>query len=160
MNGPMWNRIRRMHEEMDRIFDEFFNIGGLVALPGSKANLAPAKEQTFSTHLARAAADLYETDKEVIAKFDLPGIDKKDIDIKLTEDRLSVRVEKKAEKEEKGKDFYFMERSYAGFYRSLPLPPYIKATDAKAEYKDGVLTIRIPKDQEKLKSKEIKIDVQ
>jgi len=160
MNSQVWNKIRRMHEEMDRLFDEFFNIGGLVALPGSRTHLAPSKEQAITGHLFKAAADLYETDKEVIAKFDLPGIDKKDIDIKLTEDRISVKVEKKAEKEEKGKDFYFMERSYSGFYRSLPLPPYIKPQDAKAEYKDGVLTVKIPKDQEKLKSEEIKIDVQ
>jgi HSP20 family protein len=154
--------MRKMQEEMDRLFSEFFNFESpFLALPAKGAfsnQLARTAEP--SAHLFKAPVDLYETDKEVIAKFDIPGVDKKDIDIRVAEDRLSVKVEKKSQKEEKSKDYYFLERSYAGFYRSVPLPPYIKSDQAKAEYKDGVLTIKIPKDEEKLKSKEVKVNVE
>ncbi|MEM4158961.1 MAG: Hsp20/alpha crystallin family protein, partial [Candidatus Anstonellaceae archaeon] len=107
----------------------------------------------------KAFTDVYETDKDLVAQFDIPGVNKNDIDIKITENNLTVKVEKKAQKEEKGKDFYFLERNYAGFYRCIGLPPYLKTDQAKAEYKDGVLTITIPKDEKKIKEKEIKIKV-
>ncbi|MCX8162981.1 MAG: Hsp20/alpha crystallin family protein [Candidatus Micrarchaeota archaeon] len=160
MNWRLMERFRQMQEEMDKLFEDFFSSErfgpSFLALP------SPEKQplQRFQpARFLKAYADLYETDKEVIAQFDLPGFDKNDIDIKISDNNLTVKVEKKAQKEEKAKGYYLSERSYAGFYRCISLPPYLKPDQAKAEYKNGVLTISIPKDEKKLKENEIKIKV-
>jgi HSP20 family protein len=156
----IWDRMRRMQEEMNRIFGDFFQEPALL-LPTTRALSSGESLPALASSqpLARAAADLYETDKEIVAKFDLPGVRKSDIEVEAGEDQLCVKVEKKEEYEEKKKDSYFIERSWAGYYRSLPLPPYAKIDGTKAEYKDGVLTVRIPKDESKIKPKKNKVKV-
>ena len=97
--------------------------------------------------------DLEETDKEVIAKFELPGVEKKDIQLNITENKIEVKVEKKQETKTEKKGFYKEERSYKGFYRAMALPPEVIAEKAKAKYKDGVLEVIIPKAETKKKNK-------
>jgi HSP20 family protein len=74
----------------------------------------------------------------------LPGVEPWDIDISLTKDALTIKGEKKQEKEDKGKDSYRMERSYGSFTLTIPLPAEIDTDKAKAEFKKGVLTISLP----------------
>lgn len=107
-----------------------------------------------------ATTDVRETDKEVIAAFDMPGIDKKDIELNVTEDTLSVRAEKKHEVKKEEKGYFHQERSYAGFYRQVHLPAKVLSDKAKAKYDNGVLKVIIPKAQPKKKEKSTKVKVE
>ncbi|HIC90693.1 MAG TPA: Hsp20/alpha crystallin family protein [Syntrophaceae bacterium] len=100
--------------------------------------------------------DISETDKEVIVKAEIPGMDTEDIDITLRDGMLSIKGEKKQEKEEKDEHYQRIERYYGSFTRNLRLPCEVSENKAKAEYKDGVLTIKLPKTG-KSREKHIKI---
>ena len=111
----------------------------------------------FKGIMKQPLVDIKETDKEVIVTADMPGIEKKDIDLDITEDMISIKAEKKHEAEIKKEGFYRQERSYAGFARQFALPAKVIAEKAEAKLKDGVLEITIPKMQIKEKKKKIEI---
>ncbi len=132
-------------DEMNRLFDNFFR--GFDIEPFGR------KITAFSPNI-----DISETDKEVVISAELPGIEEKDIDVSLTKDSVTIKGEKKEEKEEKGKSYYRMERSYGSFCRTIPLPTEIDADKTTAEFKKGVLTIKMPKTPEAIKeTKKIQI---
>lgn len=133
-----------LKKEMDRIFENFFG----ERLPAFK------EEFEFAP-----SVDVSETDNEVIVKAIVPGVDKKDINITLTENSITVKGELKREKEEKKKNYYRQEISYGAFSRTIPLPVEVNTEGAKANLKDGVLEVVIPK-SEKAKIKEIKVNVE
>ena len=150
MPRDFWEEMRKMQEDMDRLFrdfnERFYSGERLLPVPGEKM---PA--------LRPAVTDLQETDESVIATIELPGMKKEDISLTLREHMLEVKAEKKEEEKEE-KEVYKSYRSrYAGFYRKLPLPAPINADEAKATYKNGVLEVTMPK-TEKKKMKEISID--
>jgi len=89
--------------------------------------------------------DVYETDSEVVLKTELPGIKKEDIEVTIKENSVHIKAERKEEKEEKTENVHRVERFYGKIERVVPLPVEVKPEEAKAEYKDGVLEIRIPK---------------
>ena len=91
------------------------------------------------------AFDISETANEIHVKAELPGVDAKEIDITVTGDLLTIKGEKKEEKEEKGQNFHRRERRYGSFSRSFRLPVEVKADSIDAGYKDGVLTVTMPK---------------
>ncbi len=119
-----------MRREMDRLFDEFRGVGGgpYAAL---EADFAPA-------------IDMRETEKGIEITAELPGIEEKDIDISLADNVLTLKGEKKAEREEKGKGWYFSERSHGSFSRSIPLPVEVAEDKVNAQFKNGVLKIELP----------------
>jgi HSP20 family protein len=100
--------------------------------------------------------DIKETEKEVQIKADLPGMKLEDIDVSVDENQLIIKGERKTEKEEKGKDYIRVERSYGSFYRSFNIGVPVKADEIKASYKNGVLEINLPKTEVK-KPKKIEI---
>lgn len=102
--------------------------------------------------------DISETKDEVIVKAEVPGMTKEDISVFLQDNVLTLRGEKKQEKEEKDKTFHRVERSYGSFVRSFTLPTLVQADKVKAAYKVGVLQITLPKAEE-VKPKEILISV-
>lgn len=102
--------------------------------------------------------DVSETENNIVVKAELPGIDPKEIDISLTDDLLTIKGEKKQEKEEKDENYHRVERSYGAFTRSLRLPQEVRSEKIEANYKDGILKITLPKSEE-AKRKEIKIKV-
>ena len=102
-------------------------------------------------------ADLEETDNELIARFELPGVDKKDIQLNITENKIEVKAEKKQEEKIEKKGIYKEERSYTGFYRSFALPGEVVPEKSKAKYKDGILEVAMPKAE---KTKKSKIDIE
>ena len=104
------------------------------------------------------AVDIVETENELILKADVPGVELKDIDIQFENGTLTVKGERKFEKEEKGKGFHRMERSYGAFGRYFTVPETVDAEHVKADYKAGVLTITLPK-KEVAKPKAIKVQV-
>ena len=102
--------------------------------------------------------DIVETENELILKADVPGVDLKDIDIQLKDGSLTVKGERKLEKEEKNKGFHRMERSCGSFVRIFTVPDTVDAERVKADYQAGVLTITLPK-KEVAKPKAIKVQV-
>jgi HSP20 family protein len=102
------------------------------------------------------AVDMYETEGEVMVKASLPGLKPEEVEITITGNALEIRGETKEETEEKRGDYYYKERSYGTFQRSLTLPVEIKAGEAEATFENGVLTLKMPK-AEQAKAKQIKI---
>lgn len=90
--------------------------------------------------------DIYQTEQEVVATAELPGISSKDdIEVLLTENSLTIKGEIKREGEERQEDYYHRERYYGTFSRTLPLPAEVRPDQARATYRNGILEIRIPK---------------
>jgi len=135
--------FEKMRKEMDRLWDSF-----LEGRPGRRAHEEWAPALDFS-----------ETKSDLVVKAELPGIDPKDIDISINEGVLTIRGEKRQEKEEKEEGFHFVERSYGSFARSIRLPGEVQSDKINASYKNGVLKITLPK-SEAAKKKEIKIKVE
>ena len=100
--------------------------------------------------------DVSETDKEIIVRAEVPGIERDDIDITLTNGLLTIKGEKKHEDEEKKEDYHRIERRYGSFARTLRLPSDVEHDNIEANYKDGVLKLVIPK-PEKEEAKKIAI---
>jgi len=122
--------------EMNKLVDNWF--GGFNLSPW-----APLEKGLATTFTPRV--NVSETDKEIKVSAELPGMDEKDIDVSLTRDTLTIKGEKKEEKEDKGKDYYRMERSYGSFTRAISLPIEVDTDKAKATFKKGVLQVVLPK---------------
>ncbi len=134
--------VSRFRGEMDQLFDRFFDWKPF-GIMREKGMWAPA-------------LDLSETETEVSVKAELPGMDPKEIEISLNRDILTLRGERKQEKEEKGENFHRIERSFGSFSRTVQLPAEVDAEKVDAVYKDGVLQIKLKK-TEKSTSKKIEI---
>jgi HSP20 family protein len=102
--------------------------------------------------------DVSETDDAVRVTAELPGIQAKDVDISLTEDLLTIRGEKKSEQSQMKSDCHRVERSYGLFTRTVRLPAELDADKVEATFKDGVLTITMPK-REEAKTRKVKVEV-
>jgi HSP20 family protein len=105
------------------------------------------------------AVDVAETEKEYVFTADVPGLQKDDVHVEVDKGLLKIRGERKEHKEEKGKNFLRKEHFYGSFNRIFPLPADAKTDNVKADYKNGVLTVRVVRAEE-LKPKSVKIDVQ
>ncbi|NLP10348.1 Hsp20/alpha crystallin family protein [bacterium] len=101
--------------------------------------------------------DVEENQESVVVKADLPGIDKKNLSVNLKDNLLTIRAERKCEKEDKGKNYDRSERAFGIFQRTFELTERFKADAIKADYKDGVLTVTLPKADE-VKPREISIN--
>jgi len=142
MEWRPFREVSRLRREMDRLWDDFFGPGRRALQPLEGA-WAPA-------------VDVSETADKITVKAEVPGMDAKDIEISLVGDTLSIKGEKKAEREEKGENYHLVERSYGSFSRSLKLPAAVDADKIEATYKQGVLTVTCPK-KEEVKPKAIEI---
>jgi HSP20 family protein len=101
---------------------------------------------------------MYETKDDLFVALELPGIREKDVNVSITGDMLTVKGDRRFERDVTDEGYYRLERVYGKFERSMPLPIPVQADKVKATYRDGVLEIRLPKVEE-VKPKEIKIDV-
>ena len=104
------------------------------------------------------AVDLFEEKDDIVVKAELPGMDKDNIEVNLTENRLTIKGEKKKAEEVKEENYYRSERSYGSFVRNIELPKAVHADKVTASVKNGILEVRIPKTEE-AKAKEIKVKV-
>jgi len=141
-----FQELDRMRRDMDRLWDSFFEDRPMVRRGDWMGEWMPS-------------LDLSETKNEFVVKAEVPGMTPKDIDISLSEGILTIRGEKKQEKEEKEENYHFVERSYGSFSRSIRLPGEVHSDKIKAAYKDGILRVTLPKTEE-TKKKEIKIKVE
>ncbi len=135
--------LGHLRREMDRMWDDVFE--GM-----------PARRRLTEEEAWFPALDMSETKDSLIVKAELPGIDPKDVNLTLQDHILTIRGERKAEKEEKNENFHLKERTYGSFFRSVELPYPVKDGEVKASFKNGVLTITMPKSEE---AKEKKIEI-
>jgi HSP20 family protein len=126
--------IQALHDEMNDLFDNFFGPTAIVPVGRTKM------ERVFVP-----SVNVSEDDKEILVTAEVPGIDEKELDITIGKDALTIKGEKKAENEEKGKNYYRLERSYGSFQRIIPLAAEIEEGKAKANFKNGVLKVTLPK---------------
>ncbi|MFZ2089935.1 MAG: Hsp20/alpha crystallin family protein [Desulfobaccales bacterium] len=137
-----FREVTRLRNEMDRLWDEYFG-------PGRRA-FQPLEETWLP------AVDVAETGDKVTVKAEIPGMEAKDIEISMVGDTLTIKGEKKAEREEKDENYHMVERSYGSFSRAMKLPAAVAADKVEATYKNGVLTVVLPK-KEEVKPKAIEI---
>jgi HSP20 family protein len=137
-----FSNLSSLRRDMDRLWDRFF--GEERGLTSWKGDWSPT-------------INLTETNNKLVVKTELPGVDPKNVDISVSGDMLSITGEKKEEKEEQDEHYYLMESSYGSFSRSVRLPVEVNEDKIKANYKDGILKITLPKAKE-AKKKSIKID--
>ena len=129
-NLTRWEPVREMmslREAMDRLFDDAFtrpiSVSGVSGMP---------------------AIDMYQTNDDVVVKATLPGLKSEDVDITVTGETLTLRGEFKQEDEQKESNYHIRESRYGSFERSVLLPTDVKADKAKADFKNGILTITMP----------------
>jgi HSP20 family protein len=139
----------QMRREMNRLFDDVFGGFGLPSVLGPVLRQMPVAPKI----------DVSETDNEIQVTAEMPGIDQNDVEVLLEDDRLIIRGEKKEEREDKDRNYHLRERVQGAFSRTLPLPFAPDPNQVKAEFKNGVMTITIPKPPE-VKQKQHRIDVQ
>lgn len=119
-----------LQREIDRLFEDFSR--GMPAFNGGNKEMMPSM-------------DVIETDKDIEVTAELPGLEEKDVQIDVADNMLTIRGEKKAEKEEKDKNYRLVERSYGAFTRTLSLPDGVNADSIKASMAKGVLKVMVPK---------------
>jgi HSP20 family protein len=115
-------------------------------------------EENLTTSAFVPPVDIYEDEHNITLKIEVPGIEQKDMDVRLENNTLTVRGERKFEKEEKEENFHRLERRYGSFYRAFTLPNTVDADSVKADYDNGLLKITLAKKAE-AKPKQIKVNV-
>jgi HSP20 family protein len=134
--------LSALQEQVNRLFeDTFFRGSDEAALTA----WAPS-------------VDIYETEQELVLRADLPGLTEKDIDLRIENNMLTIRGERQFEKNVKEENYLRVERAFGSFSRSFTLPNTVNPDAIKAEYKDGVLTVTLPK-REESKPRQVKISV-
>lgn len=141
-------------EEMESLFNEAFRSPFSLLGPSMWPRMRmPEMEEV------QPSIDIFEEDGNVMVKAEIPGMRKEDIEVSLTDDTITISGEKKKEEKTEKKNYYRLERSYGSFCRSFRLPKEVQTDKAKANFKDGILEIKIPETEE-AKKKEIKIPIQ
>ena len=138
-----WGRLSDLRDEIDRLFD------------------APLSDLTRASQLLSGwtpALDVYEEKDHFIVKAELPGMKKEDIDVSLHDGSLSISGERKSETKHEDAEVYRAERFFGRFQRTVTLPAPVAADKVNAQYKDGILTVKLPKTEE-AKPKQIDVSV-
>ncbi len=145
-----WRPFENLRREIDRVFEDFN--GGMWRSPFGRSlfDMQPfwQREATWSA----PAVDVAETEKAYEISADLPGMDEKNVEVKFSDGVLTIKGEKQEEKEEKKKDYYLSERNYGSFQRAFQVPDSVDADKIEATFKNGVLTVTMPKSPEAQKS--------
>lgn len=149
--------LQSFRGEMDRLFDRFAGGFGLPAFR-RMFDLDPASRMESAFSFSAPAVDMTEDDKAYKITAELPGLDEKDIDVTVSGDMLTLKGEKRYEKDEQDKNCYMTERAYGSFQRSFVLPDGIDREKIAADLSKGVLTITLPKTPEAQKQQK-KIEV-
>jgi HSP20 family protein len=126
--SSVWQPFGLLQREIDRVFEDF--AGGFKA---------------FGTGGVVPSVDMAETEKEIEFTAELPGLEEKDVQLSVADNRLTIQGEKKLEKEQSDKDYRFVERSYGSFSRTLDLPPGVNPDSISATITKGVLKVVVPK---------------
>ncbi|HEX9786592.1 MAG TPA: Hsp20/alpha crystallin family protein [Candidatus Binatia bacterium] len=144
--------LGRWERDMDRMMEDFF---GRRARPWWPERWFGADQFDIRTPVV----DVFEEKDDIVVKAEIPGMDKDNIEVNLTDHTLTIKGEKKKAEEVKEENYYRSERRYGSFVRTLDLSREVQADKVKAKFKDGVLEVRMPKTEE-AKAKEIKVQVE
>jgi HSP20 family protein len=139
-----WLPLESLRRKIDRVFDDFDRDSWTSPFRQSAFDIGPFWRRQLSWAPA-PAVDIVEGDKAYEISAELPGMDEKSIEVKLTNEGLTIKGEKHEEKEEKKKDFYLQERRFGSFERSFRLPEGVDTEKVEANFKKGVLTVTLPK---------------
>ena len=142
-----WDPFQELNlitNRMNRLFQDTFGRG--------------STEESLTTSAFVPPVDIYEDEHNITLKIEVPGIDQKDMDVRMENNTLTVRGERKFEKEEKEENFHRLERRYGSFYRAFTLPNTVDPDSVKADYDNGLLKITLAKKAE-AKPKQIKVNV-
>ena len=140
-----WDPFKDMitlREKMNRLFEDYYP--------------AQTQEKDMITSTWAPSVDIYESENELVLTAELPGIEEEDIEIKLEDNTLTIKGDRKFEKETKEENYHRIERSYGSFFRSFTLPAYIEQDKIAAECENGVLKISMPKKHE-AKTRKVKV---
>jgi HSP20 family protein len=152
-----WRPLANLRREIDRLFDDFG--WGVARRPAGRTLFDVEPFWRGELSFGRApAVDIAEKDKEYEITAELPGLDESNVEVKFADGLLTIKGEKREEKEEKKKDFYLSERRFGSFQRSFQVPEGVYADKIVASFKDGVLTVTLPKSPDAQK-KEKKIAI-
>jgi HSP20 family protein len=141
MRWEPFKEMMTLRNAMDRLFEDSFV---------RPSRLWPELER------GELPVDVYQTTNDVVVKATIPGVKPEEVDISITGDTLTIKAEHKEEKEVKQEDYFYKERRYGTFNRTIPIPVQVKAEKAEAAYENGVLTLTLPKAEE-VKPKQIKV---
>lgn len=125
-----------LHDEIDRVFHDFTQTVGL------------SPDRANGNALMSPVINVAETDKALEITAELPGVDQQDVNVTVTDNRLTILAEKKIEEQDKSKDYHVVERSYGKFSRSMSLPFGVDPDKVDAQFKNGILTVVLPKPPE------------
>lgn len=142
--------LTRWETEMDRMKDDFFG--------RRMRSWWPERWLSGDSEITMPSVDVYQEKDDIVVKAELPGMDKNDIEVNISDSELTLKGEKKKEEKIEEEDYYRRERSYGAFLRSVQLPTGVQADKVKASFKNGILEIRLPKTEE-AKAKEIKVKI-
>jgi len=143
-----WDPFREMsslQERMNRLLADY-------------RTRSPFGEEEMAQGAWIPAVDIYETKESIVLNVELPGVTKEDISLEVKDSTLTIKGEKKLEKNVKEENFHRMERTYGSFTRAFTLPSTVQQDKVKAKFRDGILEIMLPKAEE-AKPKQIKVDV-
>lgn len=143
-----WDPFREMsalQERMNRLMSDY-------------RTRTPLGEEEMAQGSWIPPVDIYETKDSIVLNIELPGVTKEDMTLEVKDNTLTIRGEKKLEKDVKEDSFHRMERTYGSFMRAFTLPSTVQQDKVKAKFKDGILEIQIPKAEE-AKPKQIKVEV-
>jgi HSP20 family protein len=145
MTITRWDPFREVQALQNRVNALFRDFSGDGDNPMAAANFVPA-------------VDIYEDEKKVVLKLEVPGIEEKDLDVRVENNTLTVKGERKLEKEEKEENFHRIERRYGSFFRAFTLPTTVDSENIGAQYNAGVLKLELKKKPE-AQPKQIKVNV-
>ena len=148
MNLIKWDPFRELEDVSDRLNRIF----------GRPATRGEASQEMLGMADWTPSVDISETDSAYLIKGEIPGVKKEDVKVTIEDGMLTMRGERKMEKEEKDKKFHRIERSYGSFMRSFRVPDDADETAVKAEFKDGMINVTLPKSA-KAKTKAINVSV-
>lgn len=139
--------FQQLQTRLSRVFGEGFN-----------PFLAPLPQENWSLSTWAPACDIYETENEIVVKAEVPEVRKEDLKVSIENSVLTIHGERKFSEETKRDNYHRVERSYGEFMRSFTLPTFVDTTKINAEFKDGMLTVKLAKREEtKPKNVEVKV---
>ncbi len=148
--GP-FTLMRRMLEDMDRLFED-----------SGSARFGPTGGRDLERQVQRGAlwaprVEVFERDGRLVVRADLPGLNKEDVQVEVTDDAITIEGERRQEREIEGAGTYRSEVSYGSFFRAIPLPEGAHADDAEARFANGVLEITVPLEQQRTQAKRLQV---
>ncbi len=155
--GGFWKPLGNLRQEVDRLFEDFDRGVWHSQFRNSAFDVEPFWQRSF-LRVESPAVDITEKEKFYEITAELPGLSERDIEVKVSDGTLMIKGEKKEEKEEKKKDYFLSERRYGSFERRFGVPQGVDVEKIEAAFKNGVLTLTLPKTAEaQKKSKNIQV---